>query len=426
MIPLIQQLKNKNPDLKSAEIEGVLYILKNRPSQGQEQEFAELVKLTGLPQETLKKLLDSLGNALESVKEELTPFNWRLVNYEDSKAEAKLKGVLEDNSLNPKREFDQFFCTPNTSYAKAKILQEKGLITGKSIALLGDDDWVSAAIPLVDDKYQKITVFDIDDRLLAALETKHKELGTKSIQFVKYDARDDLSAQFTGIFDVVITDPPYTRHGVDLFLNRAIQMAKEPKDYSGPHIFLYFGTSFKTPEKVLKTQEIVGKYKLVIEDKVDKFARYNGAQSLGSASSLYILKLTPFTAATQMSASDHIYTYQSQKEEKFPYVDHYVFKIFEVDNGLIKSKGKLSQALGEFCTRHRLKVVDTKVTKFTRQGLSFTYVLSSSNLSVHTWPEHGAIHMDLVTCAPIYGKEGFAESVREIFRTQRFEIVRVE
>ena len=174
MIPLIQQLKNKNPDLKSAEIEGVLYILKNRPSQGQEQEFAELVKLTGLPQETLKKLLDSLGNALESVKEELTPFNWRLVNYEDSKAEAKLKGVLEDNSLNPKREFDQFFCTPNTSYAKAKILQEKGLITGKSIALLGDDDWVSAAIPLVDDKYQKITVFDIDDRLLAALETKHK------------------------------------------------------------------------------------------------------------------------------------------------------------------------------------------------------------------------------------------------------------
>jgi S-adenosylmethionine/arginine decarboxylase-like enzyme len=43
--------------------------------------------------------------------------------------------------------------------------------------------------------------------------------------------------------------------------------------------------------------------------------------------------------------------------------------------------------VGEFCRLHRLKVVDTKISKFKGQGLTLTYVLSNSNLLVHTWPE---------------------------------------
>jgi predicted methyltransferase/S-adenosylmethionine/arginine decarboxylase-like enzyme len=439
---IIDQIKTKNPDLKEAEIEGILYLIRTDPGITS----TELIRMTGLPKETLKTFKSSISAMLEDptgenqeevllkqeyIKdlemEELKPYKWSLLDYSHLDLENRLKEIRKKHALEPKREYDQFFADIKTSVSKALILQEKGLVENKNIALIGDDDLVSIVLGLMGDNNTRITVYDIDRELLAVIERIADDMGIKNIRTQLYDVRQGINSISEGVYDVVIMDPPYTKAGMSAFLDIGIKLLGQDRHFEGKYIYLYYGNSFKNPEKTLKIQEIINLRNLVIEDKVDKFARYHGAESIGSASSLYILKTTPFTAASEDHASSQgFYTFDDRKEEKFPFVDHYTAKIYNVPPAIIGSKKAMLKIVGEFCRLHRLKVVDTKISKFKGQGLTLTYVLSNSNLLVHTWPELQAVHIDLITCSPIYNKENLALNLSDLFKSRNIEVRRIE
>jgi S-adenosylmethionine/arginine decarboxylase-like enzyme len=431
---LIDQLKINNSGLSLSEIEGILYLIKCNSALNNN----ELIRLTGLPKETLKKFKTFLSNRLEDTESEeilinqefaeelerleLKPYKWSVLNYENKDLEEKLKGIRAKYKLEPKRDFDQFFATEKTSVSKALIMADRGQISGKNIAMLGDDDLNSIVLGLMGVDYNSITVFDIDSDILGVIKRISEELNLKNIRTELLDVRKELKSAFLHKFDVVVTDPPYTKSGIALFLNASVKLLRE----SG-YVFLYYGNSFKTPEKTIKIQEVINQFNFVVEDRINKFARYYGAESIGSASSLYVLKATPFTMPLEeVVLNTNIYTFENQKEEKFPFVDHYTFKIFGVPQHIALQKKVVLKITNDFCVAHRLKVVDTKVTQFKGKGLSITYILSTSNLLVHTWPELGAIHLDLITCAPIYNKDGMGETISKLFGTSNMEIRRIE
>jgi predicted methyltransferase len=453
---LISKIKELNPDLKKAEIEGLLYILKNKsPITNQ-----DLVTLTGVPKETLKQFKKSISDYLQKTEEDsvflceygkavmseinLTPYKWSLYPGEVSHIDSfkKVVEIMKKYDIEPRREYDQFLATHETSYNKAQILFDKGMVEGKSIAFIGDDDLNSLTLGILalenseenpDTSYKNIAVFDIDNNVLDSVKNASEKIGLKNIELVNYDARNKLDKKHLGKFDVVIFDPPYTRSGVALFLQRAIELLGNItggnlgnlRGFEGKYIFMYYGNSFKSPEKTLKIQEVISKFNLVIEDKIEKFARYTGAESIGSASSLYVLKVNKFTHANNFD-SNKIYTYEEQKEEKFPFVDHVVFKVFGVKNDVLKSKAKVLSALGKLCTVHNLKVMDKKVTSFKGGGMTVTFVLANSNLVAHTWPEFGSVHIDLITCSPIYKKDTLSTTVCEMFGTDKIEVSYIE
>lgn len=436
---LVNQLKNHSPDFKSAEIEGLLYLLKTKvPFTNQ-----EFVTLTGIPKETLRQFKKSIANLLEDSvgdsvslnkkgKEELEkldlqPYRWSLYPGEVSHKDSfkKVQETRNKYDINPRREYDQFLATPETSYMKSQIIVEKGMVEGKSIAFLGDDDLNALTLGILDSTYKSVTVFDIDPQVLNFVKTAAEKIGLKNIETTLYDARKKLDKKFLGKFDVVVFDPPYTRSGVALFLERAVELLGSTIGYEGKYIFMYYGNSFKSPEKVLKIQEVVNRFNLVIEDKIEKFARYSGAESIGSASSLYILKANKFTHTIDFD-SNKIYTFEEQKEEKFPFVDHTVFKIFGVKSDVLKSKSRMLSVLGKLCTAHKFKVLDKKVTGFKGGGMTITFVLSNSNLVAHTWPEFGSVHLDLITCTPIYRKENLPSTISDIFGTSKIETFYIE
>jgi predicted methyltransferase len=436
---LIRQIKDRNPDLKGAEIEGLLYLLKNNaPFTNQ-----EFVTLTGLPKETLKQFKKSISNMLQATDEDLVflcevgvrtlegidlkPYKFTLLQMDLShiKAFEKVKETRNKYDINPRREFDQFLATPETSFMKSEILCEKGVVEGKSIAFIGDDDLNSLTLGILDPSYKNITVFDIDAQVLDSVKKASEKIGFKNIETVSYDARTKLDKKYLGKFDVVVFDPPYTKSGVTLFLERAVELLGNVTGFEGKYIFMYYGNSFKSPEKVLKIQEVINRFNLNIEDKIEKFSRYTGADSIGSASSLYILKVNKFTHSINFD-SKRIYTYEEQKEEKFPFVDHVVFKVFDVKNEILKSKNRVLSALGKVCTAHKLKVMDKKITSFKGGGMTVTFVLANSNLVAHTWPEFGSVHMDLITCSPIYRKDDLPTTISEVFETQKIETFYIE
>lgn len=442
MNTLVHSLKKNNQDLKISEIEGILYLLIT--SKGLTN--AGLVRQTGLPKETLKQFKSSIrsflvegDDDLVELNEEglntlssmtLAPYKWSVLDSVESDYSKRLEAIRNTYSLgfdSSKREFDQFFSTPITSISKANALKDKGMLSGKNIAILGDDDLVSIAIGMMFNDYTSITVLEIDDNLRATLERISNDMGIKDIQFIRYDARNEIPSELFGKFDVVITDPPYTRNGVSLFLNRATSLLKKDSGFDSSYVFLYYGNSFKSPEKTLKVQQVIGKFNYVIEDKIDKFARYYGAESIGSSSSLYVLKTTPATSSIDdLGMVENIYTFENTKEEKFPFVDHLTIKVHGVDQRLLTSKKNLQKVFGEFCNIHKLRVVDQFTTGFKKQGFSLTYILSSSNLLVHTWPEYNAIHIDLVTCSPIYNKDNISATLYKLLGTRQIEVNVVE
>jgi S-adenosylmethionine decarboxylase len=197
--------------------------------------------------------------------------------------------------------------------------------------------------------------------------------------------------------------------------------------FEGKYIFMCYGNSFKSPEKTLKIQELVNRFNLVVEDKIDKFSQYEGAESVGGSSSLYILKANKFTHPVDITFdAKSIYTYEKQEDEKFPFVDHVVLKVHGVTPDLLISKARMMGSMERLCKIHRFKVVNKEVSVFAGGGMTLTFVLANSNLVVHTWPEFKVLHIDLITCSPIFKKEALRDSVCEIFGTDKVECLYIE
>jgi S-adenosylmethionine/arginine decarboxylase-like enzyme len=58
--------------------------------------------------------------------------------------------------------------------------------------------------------------------------------------------------------------------------------------------------------------------------------------------------------------------------------------------------------------------------------MTISFVLANSNLTVHTWPELKSLHIDLVTCSPIYNKDAILTTVRKVFGSEKVDLLFVE
>lgn len=428
----------KNPDLKTAEVRGLFYILYSKDRL----ENNELIRLTGIPKTIMKTFKASISDILSNVGEDeiklnekglgllgemdLKPYKWSLLEHDLVKEEDKIFEIRVKYGLEPKREYDQFFATPRSTVEKAKMLMDKDLVDGKRIALVGDDDLVSIALGIMTPTYKKITIYDIDKRILDLISKVAADYGIENIETVQHDVRKDFTKAALGKHDVVLIDPPYTKSGAKLFLHRAIELLRVRTDFQGSYVFLNYGVGLRNPLDTIKIQDVINQYSLVIEDKLNKYTRYFGAETVGSASSIYVLKTTPLTSTEDKVLQDAIYTFENTDTDDFPFVDQFTFKLQKIPKEILKSKTKLQKLLGTFCNKHKLNVVETKVTKFKGQGLSFTYILSNSNLVVHTWPEKSALHIDLITCTPVHNKEVLAHTLSDLFKTKFVETLVVE
>ena len=442
MSSLIEKIKKNNPDLDDSEISGILWILKNKSNLSNN----DLVTYTGLPRETLKKFKQSIPELLSDLEgdnivlsnqgmqalidSDIKCHSWSLadtvaLSIQNKKFIDQINIIKNKYSAKPKRDYDQFLATPESTYLKSKVLMEKGLVTQKSIAFIGDDDLNSISLAMLDRSFKRIVVFEIDDEIITNIKKACEDLNISNLVVEKYDARKSIQNSYYGKFDVVVFDPPYTKTGVTLFLQRATELLGKIRDFGRKFVVMYYGNSFKSPEKNLKIQEVITRFGFSIEDRIEKFSRYSGAESIGNASSLYVLKANKFTRGLG-GVSENIYTYEKTTEEKFPFVDHVVFKVYDVKKEISLSKRKMLDIAENICKKHRLKVVDKKTTDFKGGGVTLSFILANSNLTIHTWPELNAVHIDLITCSPIYNKEGLYATVSELFGTNKVELFYIE
>ena len=104
-------------------------------------------------------------------------------------------------------------------------------------------------------------------------------------------------------------------------------------------------------------------------------------------------------------------------------IKHYValIKVSSIKNSL----SSVEEMANSIAINLDLNVVKKISHMFKRQGITLIYILSQSQLVVHTWTELGIIHIDLVTCS-YRSEEEFEKSVRYALNSYKIDLVQIK
>ncbi|GAA4015417.1 bis-aminopropyl spermidine synthase family protein [Allokutzneria multivorans] len=299
------------------------------------QSLAELVRQPAVPRRTVEELLAAMGPDIERDGDRHRIHPWRTTVYREHLE----LGTELGNALNhtdpleaaaqaheemvtrikqdihavpaPMPALDHVAATAQTMLRRAMWLDEQYTLSGARLLCLGDHDLTSLAVCAVRPDLE-VLVVDLDERVLEFIDTRAAERGF-NIRCVHADFRFGLPPAAQGWADLVFTDPPYTPEGIGLFVARAASCLR---DVDRGRILLAYGFSERNPTLGLKVQQEIMQLGVLFEAILPRFNRYHGAQAVGSASELYVLRATSKTRKLiERPASTAIYTHGPQSVE---------------------------------------------------------------------------------------------------------------
>lgn len=104
-----------------------------------------------------------------------------------------------------------------------------------------------------------------------------------------------------------------------------------------------------------------------------------------------------------------------------PYFKHFVVELTEQSDNL-NSIDWLVQKIESLLADLKIKHIKSTYHKFSPTGISLVYILSSSHVAIHTWPENNYLHIDLVTCSQNKELENMEAVVKSTFMNQEVVI----
>ena len=263
--------------------------------------FSPSSSVTGLVFDKLQEVRECFEEGYQ-VEENMYRF------LEDEDFRKVLENLKNLERPSPRRDLDQFPATLETVARRATLLNFFGDLREKKLLFIGDEDYTSVAVASLGSP-KEISVLDIDQRVLEGIEDSSKKISAQIYTFL-YDARSVLPAKFRDKFDVVFTDPPYTANGVKLFVSRAIECLS--MENNSGRIYVCYGNSDRAKERFLPIYDVFVSLGLMIRWVFDKFNRYDGAESIGDSSSLFVCEVTPRikSLVEERTFTDSIYTNQ--------------------------------------------------------------------------------------------------------------------
>lgn len=212
-------------------------------------------------------------------------------------ARAVAEGPASDLDL------DHVSATAETALRRALFLATRFDLRHRTLLCVGDHDLTSLAVALVRPE-ARVLVVDLDERVLAHIDAVAARLGLP-VRTHTADLRLGLPASLREGADLVFTDPPYTPDGVDLFVRRGVEGLADPRR---GRVLVAYGASETTPKLAAATQARMVRSGLLLEAVWPDFNRYLGAESIGAASDLYVLRPLARTLPSPGGDSSRVYS----------------------------------------------------------------------------------------------------------------------
>ncbi len=248
--------------------------LKKRPLS-----FWELVRNLNI---SMKKLESFLSKALDSkilkIKDDIFYLTEKGLNLVNNDSRFKELNINEEELKNLFKEWIKYRPPPEYKYyqgyvavedliKKMKFMHKNGDLAGRNIVLLGDDDFFSLILAYSKLPY-KITVIEIDERLLDALNNISKKYYF-NIELIKYNACDPIPQNLTDKYHIFVSEPVETVFGLSITLSRACDLLKE-----GGAVYFGLSSIESSYNKWFKIQKIILDMNFVITDILKKFSWY--------------------------------------------------------------------------------------------------------------------------------------------------------
>lgn len=97
------------------------------------------------------------------------------------------------------------------------------------------------------------------------------------------------------------------------------------------------------------------------------------------------------------------------------FFEHKIIEISGLTGKIITKSEFIIPYLEKLVKRTNLKVLKKEYHNFTPFGATVLFILSSSHLAVHTWPEKNYIHLDLFTCSALPDDKSLSKLLEKIF-----------
>ena len=149
---------------------------------------------------------------------------------------AAFQEIFRASPTQQNQDLNQGEMTPESTFRRISWMLTLGDITGKRIAHMGDDDLTSIALALTQHP-KEIVVFEIDPHLCAYISDVARARKLP-IRVVQQDLTKPLPREFLGTFDTFVCDPPETRDGLLLFVEKGLTLLKAGDGHAG-----YFGST---------------------------------------------------------------------------------------------------------------------------------------------------------------------------------------
>jgi predicted methyltransferase len=165
-------------------------------------------------------------------------------------------------------QYDQGYVTPENTFARVALADDRGDLRGKKVIVLGDDDLMSIALALTG-LPAKVTILEIDERLVNFIKEVSEEYNL-NIDARVHDLREPLPEDVVGAYDTFFTDPPETVEAIKAFVGRGVATLK------GERCAGYFGVTRRESslDKWRRIQKVLLDMGLVITDLLHNFNEY--------------------------------------------------------------------------------------------------------------------------------------------------------
>ena len=105
---------------------------------------------------------------------------------------------------------------------------------------------------------------------------------------------------------------------------------------------------------------------------------------------------------------------------------HVLLELYDCDAAVLKDLEKVREEMVEAARRAQATIVTVTFHEFNPFGISGVVVISTSHLSIHTWPEYRYAAVDIFSCGEVVQPQAAIDHLTQVFSAERISVVELQ